>query len=49
MSEIPGITVSNKVSVPLSGLVSVNTTDLPFLAASHNAVSVPLSGLVSVN
>ena len=38
----------NLVSVPLSGLVSVNTIELSF-SSEEPYVSVPLSGLVSVN
>ena len=42
------ITIRNKVSVPLSGLVSTNFCHLNGFIAAVN-VSVPLSGLVSVN
>ena len=37
------------VSVPLSGLVSVNGKEYQFLIEDYQRVSVPLSGLVSVN
>ena len=40
---------TSTVSVPLSGLVSVNNKAKEVIGFLKNNVSVPLSGLVSVN